>query len=179
MRWLVFFILLALLVASCTPKTQSSVPQSDFVERLYASDPARQMIGARLPSISFTDLVSKEKVSLDKLKGVVLINSLILGCPSCLEEIPKLNQLHDTYGDKLTIIQVDINPKDTQEQLMKVKQEIHGQDYVWTISPEAGKALNMSAPDVTYIVKNGKIVYGDSMVVPVERLDRFVQEALK
>ena len=177
-RHLLLVVIGLLVLAGCASKVPSS-QESDVVERLYASDPARQLIGTELPSITFTNLVSGENVSLDQLKGVVLINSLILGCPSCLEEIPKLNKLYDTYGDKITIVEIDINPKDTAEQLLKVKKELQGRDFVWTISPEAGEALQMPGPDVTYIAKNGKIVYADSMVVPIGRLERFIEEALK
>ena len=178
--WFAFALIVLLIAAGCAPKSSVTSKESDFVERLYANDPARKLIGTSLPAIQFKDLVTGKSTSFDDFKDkVVLINSLILGCPSCLEEIPKLNQLHDKYGSKLAIIEVDVNPKDSAEQLLETKKDLQGRDFVWTISPEVGEVLQMPYPDVTYIAKNGKIVYADSMVVPIGRLERFIEEALK
>jgi thiol-disulfide isomerase/thioredoxin len=151
----------------------------DVAERIYASDPARQMIGMEVPDVALTDIVSGRTLSPDDLKRrVTLINTLVIGCPSCLQEIAKLNQLHEKYGDRLQIIALDISPRDTPAQLLDVKKSLNGGNYIWTIAPDAAKALTMEGPDYTYIIENGKVVYADSFVVPVERLDRFVQEAL-
>jgi len=178
---MVFIFLILVLIIGCSPKTATQPSQSSgVIEKLYASDPARQMLGKELSVFSFVDIVSGKTITSGDLKNkVVLINSFILGCPSCLQEIAKLNTLYDKYGDSVTIIQLDINPKDSAEKILEIKKELNGRDYVWTVAPEAGQALRMEGPDYTYIVKNGEVVYADSFVVPVERLERFVQEALQ
>ena len=175
--YLVFMLLALLVLVGCAKSGSQNV---DIIEKLYAADPARQMIGKELPSFSITDLVTGRVVSSEDWKDrVILINSLIIGCPSCLEEIPKLDQLHDKYGDRLVILELDINLEDTPEQVLKVKEQLNGRNYLWAISGETGKVLMIEGADWTYIIKNGVVVYADSYVVPVQRLENFVKEAFQ
>lgn len=165
------------LLTSCTSKTAQE--SNSLADRLAAADPARNMIGLDIPEITITDVVSGNVLTTTDLKSkTVLINSFIRGCPSCLEEIQKLNTLHKEYGDELLIIILDIDSRDTPEQLLEIKEQTEGRDYVWAISSEAAQALEMQGPDYTYIIKDGKIVYADSYVFSVEKLESAVVEVL-
>jgi thiol-disulfide isomerase/thioredoxin len=177
---LLFGMIGIILLSGCTQTTQRETQPVDAAERIYSLDPVRAMIGKEIPQLEFTDLVSGNKITSSDLKTkVVLVNSFLIGCPSCLAEIPKLNQLHEKYGNRVMIVQLDINPDDNPEKLLRIKNEQNGADNVWTIAPTAAQQLNMKGPDYTYIIKNGKITYADSFVVPVERLERFIDEALQ
>lgn len=56
--------------------------------------------GEEAPKASFT-LLSGEKVSLDGLKGkVVLVNFWATSCPGCVKEMPQLAEIYNKYHDK-------------------------------------------------------------------------------
>ena len=108
--------------------------------------------------------------------SVGLIAGLIAAtCPACVEGIKNYNYIYDKYGEKVQIVYLNINPADTAEDIINIKQRFNGRDWIWVkYSPEIKDFLlkyDIIGNDITYIVKDGKIVYADSLVAPISRIE--------
>lgn len=110
-------------------------------------------------------LIDKDGNSFDfeNEKGnVVLINFWATWCPPCVAEMPSLQKLYDSYGDKITFLFV------ASDEVLKVNTFMLKKGYTFPIhyaSNGAPAALEHSTIPTTYLInKSGKIVIEKSMV---------------
>lgn len=70
----------------------------------------RLQMGQVAPDFSFPDLGGR-KVRLSSLRGrVVLLNIWATWCPTCIEEMPSLQKLHESFQDRdLAVVSVSID----------------------------------------------------------------------
>ncbi|MBI1987011.1 MAG: TlpA family protein disulfide reductase [Nitrospinae bacterium] len=70
----------------------------------------RLQMGQLAPDFSFPDLEGR-KVRLSSLRGrVVLLNIWATWCPTCIEEMPSLQKLHESFQDRdLAVVSVSID----------------------------------------------------------------------
>lgn len=81
-------------------------------------------VGERLPNISFRAFVENKEYAMNTadFKGKILLFDFWgTGCPSCIEGMPKLLKLQQTYGDKIQIILV---AKEQKQDLQKYLQDL-------------------------------------------------------
>jgi len=152
---------------------------SDPVERLYNLDPQRQFIGANVDNVELRDIITGKNVNLDDFSDkVVVIESFSVGCPACAEGIKLFSQIYDKYGSNVVIVYVDINPADTEQDILNIKRKYDGKDWVWIkYASELQGFLSkygIEGNDITYIIKNNKIEYADSLSAPFSRIDKAV-----
>jgi cytochrome c biogenesis protein CcmG, thiol:disulfide interchange protein DsbE len=72
-------------------------------------------VGARAPSFTAVDLATGDTVTMDDLRGqVVLLNIWATWCAPCREEMPSMQRLHQELGPEgLRIIAVSIDEADS------------------------------------------------------------------
>jgi len=121
-------------------KTEASLPR--LVEEDY--------------QMAFMDMEGNN-VLLSDLKGeVVLLNFWATWCPPCRAEMPSLQKLYDSYGDKIVMLLV------TGENLSVVNQFISDYNYNLPIfmqrSPSTPSFQVGSIPTTYLIAKDGRIV---------------------
>lgn len=176
-------VLLILSIASCTrSKTipASKATTQDPLERIYNIDPYRQYIGTQLENYKFTDIITGNAFEIkDFANKVIIFESFSVGCPACAEGIRNYNQIYDKYGENVQIIYLNINPADTEQDILNIKQKYNGRDWKWVkFSPEIKDFLlkyDIVGNDITYIVsKDGKIAYADSLSAPVSRIENSI-----
>ncbi|GAA0545316.1 hypothetical protein GCM10010172_28700 [Paractinoplanes ferrugineus] len=99
-RLLCLFAVLPLLSGACSasPKTPSPFAGCDF---------GRAATANTLPDLELPCFTGEEKVSLRSLRGPAVINLWASWCTPCREELPVMQRLADTAGDKLTVLGVD------------------------------------------------------------------------
>lgn len=183
---LIIVILSTLLfLISCNTKTSSTTSQvtSDPIERIYNIDPYRKYIGTQLENYAFTDVITDKPFQLkDFSNKIIIFESFSVGCPACAEGIRNYNQIYDKYGDKVQIIYLNINPADTGQDILNVKQKYNGRDWKWVkFSPEVNNFLlkyDIVGNDITYLLKNGKIIYADSLSAPISRIENALLKAI-
>ena len=185
MKHLAFLLVLlsVLLLAGCTSSQESS-NGADVFEKIYASDPQRAHVGKELQSgYSFVD-IQGNSFTIESLKGKPLvIETFFVSCPSCAQTIKNFRELHDKYGDKITIIYFDINPADTNQDIAELKEKYNGGDWLWVKYDENSASFLQSngirGSDITYIVdKKGFIRDAYSIIPPVQRLDKSIAELI-
>ena len=104
-------VILLLSITGCNGKDESNSTSSSGIVEM--SNEGRQMPSFSLPSPLSEDTV----LSSHSLQGkVVLVDFFASWCRSCLEEIPLLNKLQNTYGKQgLTIIALAVDVEDRME----------------------------------------------------------------
>lgn len=65
-----------------------------------------------LPEVTLPCLGGGEPVDLSSLEGPLLVNLWANWCAPCREEMPALQQFHETYGDQVAVLGVDYNETD-------------------------------------------------------------------
>ena len=176
-------VLLSVLLASCTSSQQASNGAGAF-EKIYASDPQRAYVGKELQSgYSFVD-INGNSFTIESLKGTPLvIETFFVSCPSCAQTIKTFRELHDKYGEKINIIYFDINPADTDKDIVELKKKYDGGDWIWVKYDENVASFLQSngirGSDITYIVDKGGIVRDAySIIPPMQRLDVSISELI-
>lgn len=185
-KYVVGLILVSLiLIAGCATNSNQTSDISSSVERIYNLDPQRKFIGETVDDFHFIDIITNEQVHFDEVykEKVVFIQSFSIGCPACVQGIIDYNELYEKYGEKIEIIYMDINPDDAKEDILSVKEEFNGKDWLWvdyqgSILPFYEK-FNVRMNDMTFIIdKKGKIAYADSFQVPLSRLENALAELI-
>ena len=159
--------------------TTSKTINQDPIERIYNADPYRQYIGTEVENHKFTDIITGNAFEIkDFANKLIIFESFSVGCPACAEGIRNYNQIYDKYGKNAQIIYLNINPADTEQDIKNIKQKYNGRDWIWVkFSPEIKDFLlkyDIVGNDITYIVKDSKIVYADSLSAPVSRIENSI-----
>lgn len=158
------------------PPTLGKVISEDPIERIYNLDPQRKYIGKVLSDLEFEEVVSGKTIKLSDLSDkVIIMESFSVGCPACAEGIKNYNQIYDTYGDKVQIIYLNINPAESSEDILNIKQRFNGRDWIWVkYSPKIDgfySEYGINGNDITYMIKNNIIQYADGLSAPLSRIE--------
>jgi len=177
--FVIFVIILLFGLASYYNITTSKTINQDPIERIYNADPYRQYIGTEVENHKFTDIITGNAFEIkDFANKLIIFESFSVGCPACAEGIRNYNQIYDKYGKNAQIIYLNINPADTEQDIKNIKQKYNGRDWIWVkFSPEIKDFLlkyDIVGNDITYIVKDSKIVYADSLSAPVSRIENSI-----
>ncbi len=111
----------------------------------------------------------------------VILYIMAYWCGTCIPEAQALGKLHQTYGDKLTIIALDVDLSSTPEGLQKLRRYAGTPDYVWAFDSgnRVATAYRVRALDTTYIINQaGEIVYSDAYPTPYEVLAEQITKLL-
>jgi len=130
-------------------------------------------VGSEAPGFTLTNIKTDETFTLEDLKGKpVFIEFGSTFCGICRFDMNNLDEfftknkalLKDAYGDKLTVIWVNIDPLETASEVEKYSRSYdNGNDWIWTRDTDT-VAIRYGAPftGTTYLIdKDGKVVYKD------------------
>ena len=97
--------LVAAVAAGCTAEAKSSDTPSPFAAcaALAGDAPASSTV----PDVTLPCFTGGEKVALRSLRGPAVINLWASWCDPCRRELPVMQRLADTAGDKITVVGVD------------------------------------------------------------------------
>ena len=119
-------------------------------------------IGQTAPNFELTD-TDGIKFSLNDYRGnIVILDFMADCCPPCHDEMEHLNEVHSNYYSQgVRIISIDVNDRETAEQLITNVKEEHGCD--WRFAAAGGTVGNAygveSIPTIYIIDKQGIITY--------------------
>jgi peroxiredoxin len=134
--------------------------------------------GSAAPTFSIRTIDGKT-ISAAALKGkVVVLNFWFIGCPGCMEEIPKLNNLAAKYTGRPSIVFLALStdsPAPLSEFISKVPfNYLHSASARETIGLFGSKTF----PRNVVIGKDGKIVYWRSTVKAWEQFETVIDAEL-
>jgi cytochrome c-type biogenesis protein len=136
--------------------------------------------GDKVPDIRFTDL-DGDSASLGDFKGkVVVIDMMATWCPDCQAAMKDLKEVHKRYGDRIVMLTVDIDPKESAQQLAAFKAE-YGAG--WRFTMDNGDQEFMAKfsvkliPLIIVIDVRGRAVYSHEGAVPAKDLSSRIDKA--
>ena len=132
-------------------------------------------VNAPAPGFEATDILGN-KVALDSLRGkYVLLDFWGTWCPPCMEQIPFIKNLRDTYSrDDLVIISISTDTNRKQfEKVIKEKEMNWVHIYDKTVLPD--KYRVRAYPTLILINDKGVIVY-DGKKYGLDKLTKLLEE---
>ncbi|GAA2644003.1 TlpA family protein disulfide reductase [Paractinoplanes durhamensis] len=99
-------VLPLLLLGACTAEAKSTDTPAPFAACTALTGSAAATPNA-LPDLELPCFTGKERVTLRSLRGPAVINLWASWCEPCRRELPVMQQLADTAGDRLTVLGVD------------------------------------------------------------------------
>lgn len=86
-------------------------------------------------------------------------------CGTCIPEARALAQIHDEYGDAVSILALDVDPTSSAEALTQFKANSGNPDYVWgfDVGQEVIRNYEIPSLDTTLILDpEGYVIYRDA-----------------
>jgi peroxiredoxin len=126
--------------------------------------------GAAMPQLS-VETLDGQTVTTEDLKGkVIVLNFWFIGCPACMYEMPKLNEMATKFAgnDSVVFLAMTTDPEH------QVKKFLSREKFDYRIAAAAGPAMKSFGfsgfPKNIVISKDGTIVYWRS---PIHAWDKF------
>lgn len=125
-----------------------------------------------VPDLSLTTLDSGP-IQFDDVQGVLLVNFWATWCAPCIQEIPELNQLQSSFGERgLTVIGVALDAEGAE--VVRPFAEKHGINYRVALAPErsAEEAFGgvYGLPTTFVVSAEGQITHRVTGRVTVEQM---------
>lgn len=134
--------------------------------------------GAPMPEISIRTLDGQEITAADLRGKVIVLNFWFIGCPACMYELPRLNELKAKFGGDDGVVFLALTP-DPQNQTKKF---VSREKFDYRIAAEAGPAMKLFGfsgyPKNIVIGKDGRIVYWRSPVYAWNKFESVIREEL-
>lgn len=168
------------ILAMLVPQTRS--PIVVFVQRSFAIGPSVNKNKVQLQDYDWQlTNTNKESLSFEQAKGeVVFLNFWATWCPPCIAEMPSMQKLYDSYGDKIAFYLVTNEDPDKVEAFMQKNNYSMPVYYTQSNPP---KQLEHRALPTTFVIgKNGEIHIRESGATRwhgnrvTELLDKLLQE---
>lgn len=107
-------------------------PNSSAAQQVKAAVRRLDAIGKPV-ELSFTDAISGEEVSMEKLKGkVVVLDFWATWCGPCIAELPNMREIYQEYKDKgVEFIGVSLDAPEDQGGLEKLRSFVKENDLPW------------------------------------------------
>lgn len=138
-----------------------------------------QTSGDLLPEATFEVLGGGERVSTSDFRGTPsLINFWATWCVYCVEEMPALEEAHQTLGDQVRF--VGIGRQDNREKALELAEET-GVSYLLLESPDGSYYDRVRArgmPTTLFVDAEGVIRYRHTGAVTTEEVLELVEEHL-
>jgi len=134
--------------------------------------------GTNAPAFRFTALGGKP-IGADQLAGkVVVLNFWFIGCPGCMDEIPKLNALAAKFPDRDNVIFVAVSPDPPASITDFTKTVPFTYLHANAARDEVARLGVKTYPRNVVIGKDGKIVYWRSTVKAWDQFERVIRAEL-
>ncbi len=162
-------LLLAAVYVSVTFGSRTGAPNSSATasQTISSKSTASNATTASWRTIQLTDVLTGKQFKLSDFSGKpVLVEQMAIWCPLCAQQQAHLQTLKQKLGDKVVIVSVDIDPKETPQALANYATS-NGRIWLWSKDP--GVFLNffqlsppetpvlVIAPDGTFKLFSGQI----------------------
>jgi thiol-disulfide isomerase/thioredoxin len=87
--------------------------------------------GILATDFSVTDLDGINFTLSDYIGKVVVINFMATWCGACTSQMPNYGTIHERYGDAITLMTIDIDPRGSEETLRNYSKEFPYATWIW------------------------------------------------
>jgi peroxiredoxin len=169
MKRIFIFILIPFIWVACTQNQNNQEKQGNNEDKKSQKEveadikaSTRISEGQKVPEFTFTTTRGKE-LSTESLRGkVVLYNFFATWCPSCMKEMPALqDQVWQKYGNNEDFFMVSIGREQNMKKMETFKKE---KGYDFHFAPDTGRVIygkfaEKYIPRNVVVNKEGTIVY--------------------
>lgn len=127
-------------------------------------------VGQKPPDFSLQTTAGTE-VSLYPVEKPTALFFMAAWCLSCKQEEANLKQIHETFGDDIQLMSIEMDPdRDSMKDLQNFKKQ-YGGDWIHAMgTQEFIQTYRLTSLDTTYIInQNGVTTYKDSDVTSVTK----------
>jgi thiol-disulfide isomerase/thioredoxin len=142
----------------------SSVPLSDTVGA---------QLGEIAPDFTVPTLDGGTYTLADQRGKPTIVFFMAYWCGTCIPEAQALARLQQEYGDRISIIALDVDPTSTPEALARFKQAADDGPYTWAFDTDqrVTQVYEVRSLDTTVILDaDGRVVYRDAFITPYQTL---------
>jgi thiol-disulfide isomerase/thioredoxin len=125
----------------------------------FVQDSIFLLLNKKLPDFKLEDLDGKKFDSKNLNKKPTLINYWSIQCKPCIEEIPKLNELQEKYGDKMNFIAISPSLCERDKTLKFLEKKPFNFIQLEEISYAKNKLKNNTMPRNIFVDRNGFVRY--------------------
>ena len=139
---------------------QTRMPIQVFLQRIISFSPSEIDKDERTALKDYhwnLGTINSETINFNQSEGkVIVVNFWATWCPPCIAEMPELQELYDTYNDKVDLYFITNDPPEKVKLFLKS----NGYDLpVYFQIEKAPKILESSSLPTTYLLsKNGDVV---------------------
>jgi peroxiredoxin len=137
-------------------------------------------VGDKAPNFKVKD-IDGNTIELKDYRGqVVVIDLMATWCGPCIVEMEHLRAIYAKYnGSGVVLMSIDIDPKETNEQLREFKEE-YGDDWIFARDTDnVGTKYNVNyIPKVVIIDQDGRIAYEYTGVTSTSKLSSEIDKLL-
>lgn len=133
------------------------------------SEPAEEAVDDRLPDITLAGFDGGEPVDLGEFSGPAVISVWASWCGPCRKEMPILEEFHAAYADRVALLGIDFQDKQTEKARTLVKQT--GATYP-LVQDEAGDINGRGAfpplrglPFLAFVDADGTVTHVEAVVI--------------
>jgi len=137
-------------------------------------------IGLLLPGVLAQDAEIKNISQVDISKGVVVLDFMATWCGPCRSQMDELKKVQSQHGDRVRIVSVDIDARETKELLANYKEEVGA---TWEFVMDDNGTFNahknfLGGIPTIVILKDGERVYRHVGVTSSTDLAREIEKVL-
>jgi len=146
------------------------------------SAPSVQVSGPPAPDFTVPTLDGRTFTLSEQRGKPVILFAMAYWCGTCVSEARALAELHQKYGDRISIIALDVDPSSTPERLQNFREWAGEPDYVWAFDKgnRVAQAYTIRRLDTTIIINQaGEIVYTDASPTPYQTLEEQIRKLLR
>lgn len=154
--------------------------QSTQTPRVPSSGVVGTNIGDTAPDFSVPTL-DGDTFTLSEQRGKpAIVFFMAYWCGTCIPEAQALTRLQQEYGDKVSIVALDVDPSSTPEALAQFKRAAGDGVYVWAFDTgqQVAASYQVRSLDTTYVLdRAGVILYRDEHPSSYESLKEALAQA--
>ncbi len=171
-------ITLLFIMSGCKSTVQTKVSTADSSASPLSSPNQGYEKGNVMPDFSVST-IDKNTFELSGHAGkIVFINLFATWCGPCMNEMPDIQKLYQTYGDKIDFITIDVGGDDIQADTAFAKKN----NYTFPVgnSPDGslGNYMVQSIPQTFILDSDGKIAYYFGAASNYEAFSSAIEELL-
>jgi len=142
---------------------------------------ALMAIGLILPGVLAQESDIKKMSEIDISKGIIVLDFMATWCGPCRAQMDELKKVQAQYSDKVRIVSVDMDGRETKDMLANYKKEV-GADWEFVIDDKgtynAYKGGLFSGIPTLVILKDGESMYKHVGVTTNTDLAREIEKVL-
>ncbi len=136
------------------------------------------LVGKPVPSFSLVTSEGQRVNESTWLGRYVVLDLMATWCAPCRVEVGHLQAVQRTYGDRVAILSIDVDPTESSAELDQFAQEHNATwPHAFDFDGRVGRSIGLGIPTLVIVDPTGKVAYQHEGEVTPEEIGRVVGPA--